>query len=161
MYVYIIDTSSLIWLKNTYPQRESPEVWEKIEELCKNGKLIAPLEVKREIEAGGDELVSWVKNKNFMFKTPDELQIRKVKDILEKFPFLAKPDRLDPNADPWVIALALAERENKRMFNQEYVCIIITEESKRRHNGIPAVANHYGIECINLIELFRREGWKF
>ena len=73
----------------------------------------------------------------------------------------SKPDRLDPNADPWVIALALAVRENKRMFNQEYVCIIITEESKRRHNGIPAVANHYGIECINLIELFRREGWKF
>ena len=55
MYVYIIDTSSLFGLNNTYPQRESPEVWEKIEELCKNGKLIAPLEVKRDIEAGGLE----------------------------------------------------------------------------------------------------------
>lgn len=45
------------------------------------------------------------------------------------------------------------------MFPTEY--IIVTEESKTKQNKIPSVAKHYGIECISIVELFRREGWKF
>ncbi|MFN3599128.1 MAG: DUF4411 family protein [Aquificaceae bacterium] len=155
--IYIIDTSSLIEMKDKYPIDVFPTVWKNMGELYANGRLIAPSEVKKEIR--DDELKNWIKNKKNMFIAPDRFQTKKLKDILERFPFLAKPDGIGPNADPWLIALALSKKEEISIFNQDYV--IITEESKSKQKRIPAVANHYGIECINLIELFKKEGWRF
>ncbi len=153
--IYIIDTSSLIEMKDRYPKNIFPSVWRNMEGLYKQRRLIAPEEVKEELL--DDELKNWIKDKKDMFVKPDSEQIKMVKEILEKFPFLAKPEKPDgPNADPWIIALAIKSKK-QRLFKY----IIVTEESKTKSNRIPAVARHYGIECINLRELFEREGWKF
>jgi hypothetical protein len=79
--VYCIDTSSLIELKIKYPREVFPTLWEKMEELIQNGQIIAPIEVKKEIEKGDDELKKWVRGKkrNRMFIKPDENQVMKVK----------------------------------------------------------------------------------
>jgi hypothetical protein len=125
--------------------------------------LIAPEEVKEELL--DNELKKWIRNKKKMFIKPDEEQIKMVKDILKKFPFLAKLEKLGgPNADPWIIALAiiLKNKKDQTLFPEEYdEYIILTEESKNKPNRIPAVAEQYGIESINLRELFQKEGWKF
>ncbi len=155
--IYIIDTSSLIEMKDRYLKNIFPSVWRNMEGLYKQRRLIAPEEVKEELL--DDELKNWIKDKKDMFVKPDSEQIKMVKEILEKFPFLAKPEKPGgPNADPWIIALAI-KLKKQSLFNKEY--IIVTEESKTKSNRIPAVARHYGIECINLRELFEREGWKF
>lgn len=155
--IYIIDASSLIEMKDKYPENTFPSVWKKMDELYKERRLIAPAEVKDELL--DDELKKWIKNKKKMFIKPDEEQIKMVKEILSKFRFLAKPEKPEgPNADPWLIALAVVLK-NKSLFPEEY--IIVTEESKFRPNKIPAVAKHYNIESINLKELFQREGWRF
>ncbi len=158
MRIYIIDTSSLIEMKDKYPIDIFPTIWEKMEELYKNNRLIAPLEVKKEIR--DDELKNWIRNKKDMFISPDDIQLEKVKDILDKFPSLVKSEKPQPEeADPWLIALAIRKKEEAGIFSKDY--IIVTEESRRKPKKLPAVANHYGIECINLIELFRKEGWRF
>ncbi|MFN3976327.1 MAG: DUF4411 family protein [Aquificaceae bacterium] len=159
--IYIIDTSSLIEMKNKYPEDTFPTLWEKMNELYTNGRLIAPVEVKKEIEKGDDKLTEWIKDKKNMFIKPDKSQTNKVKEILSEFSYLAKPEKEGPNADPWLIALAIVKNneEKTKIFSYEYV--IVTEESRRNQRKIPAVAQHYNINCINLMELFRKEGWRF
>jgi hypothetical protein len=120
---------------------------------------------KKEIEKGDDELKKWVRGKkrNRMFIKPDENQVMKVKEILKDFPFLAKPDKPDePNADPWLFAVVLVKiEEEKERLIQYNSYIIVTEESQRKPRKIPAVCKEIGIVSINLIGLFKEEGWKF
>ncbi|HOL87577.1 MAG TPA: DUF4411 family protein [Defluviitoga tunisiensis] len=160
-YIYIIDASSIIEMKDRYPANTFPSVWKNMEKLFKDGRLIAPDEVKEELL--DDELKKWIRNKKKMFIKPDLEQIKMVKEILEKNPFLAKPEKPGgPNADPWIIAFAmvLKNKEKQSLFSsKEY--IVVTEESKLKSNRIPAVAKNYGIESINLKELFQKEGWRF
>jgi len=60
-----------------------------------------------------------------------------------------------------LIALAIGKsnEQEENLFPNKY--IVVTEESKLRSDRIPAVCRNYDIKCINLIELFRKEGWKF
>ena len=99
-----------------------------------------------------------------MFIKPDENQVKKAKEILKKYPFLAKSEKSEglDDADPWLIVLAAIknEEEGMRLFSKNNY-IIITEESPVKPNRIPAVCREIKIECINLIEFFKREGWKF
>jgi len=164
MNIYIIDTSSLIEMKERYPKKNFPTLWNKVEKLIQDGRLITHIEVKKEIEKGDDELKEWIKKKNIkkMFTKPDKNQIEKVQEILEKYSFLAKADKPEePNADPWLIALAIVkkEKESGRLFRNNY--IIVTEESTRKTNRIPWVCKGIGIECIKFIELIQRERWSF
>jgi len=173
MNIYIIDTSSLIEMKNRYPKKNFPSLWEKIEELISKNRLISPLEVRKEIERGDDELSKWVKNKkiNRMFIKPDRLQMEKAKEIINKYDPLAqveKPDNL--NADPYLIALALVKKELSKkelvamkLFDKNSVAIdyiIITEESIKP-NKIPYICKDLGINCIKLLKMIDLEGWSF
>lgn len=147
-------------MKNKYPRDIDVfrQLWENVEKLCKNKRLIAPVEVLKEIKQGDDELTKWIK-KMKIFIEPDEFQLAKVSDVLKNFSFLAKAEKTSPNADPWIIALAIVnkESESKKLLCDDY--IVVTEESKTRKDRIPEVCRKYNIECINLIELFRREKW--
>jgi len=158
MNIYCIDTSSLIEMKDRYPQDVTlfEKVWNNIDNLCKEHRLIAPIEVLKEIEQGDDELKRWVKGKK-IFAKPDKKQSEKMKEILAQYSFLADSEKPGPNADPWLIALAIVKNNEEELPFYKY--IVITEESKTRNNRIPFVCKTYNIECINLIELFRKEGW--
>ncbi len=162
--VYCIDTSSLIEMKDKYPMDVNTfkPLWVNTEKLIKDDRLIAPLDVKKEIEKGDDELSKWAKNKKKLFVSPDKKQLEKVKEILKNYPFLADSGKPGlSKADPWLIALAVernTEEQQKLDFSRNRF-IVVTEESKINPNKIPAVCKNYGIECINLIELFRKEKW--
>jgi hypothetical protein len=51
--LYCVDSSSLIRLKQDFPRSVFPAVWEKIEELVEQERIIAPDEVLREIKREG------------------------------------------------------------------------------------------------------------
>jgi len=161
MVIYIIDTSSLIKIKEQYPRRTFPGVWQKLEDLCKNGRLIAPFEVLKEIEEGDDELNVWAKRFRNIFIKPDKRQTEIVRDILSKHPYLAKSQKIGPNADPWIIALVIQKNEEEQQKLFQNVYIVVTEESKIKAQKIPSVCRNYGIDCINILKLFEKEGWKF
>ncbi len=168
-YIYIIDTSSLIEMKDKYPEIIFPSIWKKMEELFEQERLIAPEEVKYELM--DKELKKWIENKKEMFIKADKDQTEKQKEIIEKFPFLAKEGKTsNKNADPWIIALALTKRHEQTKKNRlspslfsskKYLYTILTEESKTKQQRIPYVSKQYNLDCINLKELFQREKWKF
>lgn len=123
--------------------------------------MIAPKEVREEIRQGDDELVPWAKGRKTMFKAPDKEQLECVKEIEAIFPSLVDPSKQTPQADPFVVALAHCgtKAEVSSLFQRKR--IVVTEERRTRPHGIPQVCAHYNIECISLMDLFRREGWKF
>ncbi|MBI4442508.1 MAG: DUF4411 family protein [Acidobacteria bacterium] len=158
---YCIDTSSLIQLNRFYKPSVFPGVWVKIEELVKQGRLIAPDAVKSEIEKGDDELIPWAKNHRRMFRKLSQEQMDAAKEIVALFPKLAKPEKFGEEADSFVVALARLEnqRTSSSLLQQQSRCVVVTEE--RGAEKIPGACRRYNLTCVTLVDLFDREGWKF
>jgi len=158
---YIIDTSSLVKLNRENPLDVYPTVWDKLESLVNNERLIAPKEVFQEISKNDDQLTKWAKTQKKMFKDPTPKQIEVVQKILKDYPALVDAER-NFHADPWVIALAveLATDPQKRIYTIKR--IVVTEEKLRGDKvRIPLVCDKLSIETIDIITMFRTEGWKF
>jgi len=158
---YIIDTSSLVELNRKNPLDVYPSVWNKMEHLITENRLIAPKEVLNEVIKNDDQLAKWIKKQKKMFKEPNEKQIESVQQILKEYPSLIKIDR-EFDADPWIIALAkdLSTTSQQTLFQIKR--IIVTEEKLRGNKiRIPFISNKLFIESIDIITMFRMEKWKF
>jgi Domain of unknown function (DUF4411) len=149
---YSLDTSVFIeaWVRH-YPMDVFPAVWSNLEEGLKRGKLLAVTEVYREIEQQNDELFAWIKRLKSRFTQIEKpIQLR-ARNILSRFPTLAKPESTRRNADPFVIGLAAAEG----------LTVVTYEPAKPTRPRIPDVCQQLHIPCIALVEMFRKEGWTF
>ena len=158
---YIMDTSSLVELNRHNPIDVFPSVWNNLESLSKKGLLVAPTEVLAEIKERDDELASWAKKNNSIFRPPTKKQIEILKEILRDYPALVKEDRRY-DADAWVVALAVEMATGPQQTIVKIKRIVVTEERLRGDKiRIPYVCQKYSIESIGIIEMFRIEGWKF
>ena len=158
---YIMDSSSLIELNRHNPIDIFPSVWKNMESLIGNGVLVAPSEVLKEITERDDQLAKWAKEQNGFFRVPTEKQIEIVKDILKSYPSMVREDR-KYDADPWVIALAIEMATNTQQTLIQIKRIVVTEEKLRGEKiRIPFVCQKYRVDSIDIIEMFRIEGWKF
>jgi predicted nucleic acid-binding protein len=151
---YCVDTSALIDLwRRRYPRDIFPSLWEKLESLIEEGVLVAPTEVKDELQKTDDDLAKWAREHKALFVKMDAALQARVKEVLREHPGLVDASKTIPDADPFVIALAL-ER------NLAVVC-----QEKRNPmpppRKIPDVCGRVGVECVELLELFRRVGWAF
>lgn len=155
-YCYCMDTSALIDLKELYPRDIFPSLWKSIERLISERRLIAPREVLKELETyevKEDELLKWAKRHKGMFKDLDAEQLQHVRNILANFPHLVDPTKTTPDADPFIIALAISEG-----------CTVITSEKPANPGArpkIPDVCARHNVKSISLLEFFRQEKWKF
>ncbi len=158
---YCIDASSLIKLKQDYPRKTFPTVWEKIEQLVNDGRLFAASEVFDEIKKD-DVLGPWAKHrKRTMFRKLDVAQIAAAKTVVNRFPNLAKPGKFGPAADPFVVALAQVENQSfgSSLLSARRRCIVVTEEIGP--HKIPGACTAFKVSCTNLVGLFDGEGWVF
>jgi len=160
---YCTDTSALIELHAIYGSDVFVSLWQNVAGLVKDGRLIAPREVLREIEKKDDELLRWVKKHRKIFRQQDIEQLQRAQEILSRFPDLIDPAKEIPDADPFVVALAIIENTKRQDTLFKSHCIVLTQEKPSRgaRPKIPDVCQRYGIECILVAELFRKEGWKF
>jgi len=159
--MYIIDTSSLVELNKHNPMDIYPGVWKRMEGLIHSKRLFAPKEVLNELSRIDDLLFYWAKNQSQMFIEPTEQQIEIVKEILEKYPRLINIDR-KYDADPWVIALAIEMNRSKQKTLVEVKRVVVTEEKLRGNKiKIPFVCKEFAVESIDILDMFRMEGWKF
>lgn len=161
--IYVIDTSSLIRIKpEDYPHDIFVTLWSNMENLVKSRRLMSSKLVLEELKKKNDDIYKWAKRNEEMFKEITTLeQTELVKQILKKFPSLIDPDG-QVEADPFVITLALQKESQQTLdsFNKEK--IVVTEEILQGNKiKIPFVCQHFGIECINIFDLFRREGWQW
>jgi len=158
---YIIDTSSLIELNKHNPMDVYPGIWERMEQLINDNRLIAPKEVLNEIKQIDDDLSDWSKMQRKMFIEPTNRQIEIVRNILEIYPSLMDIDR-KYDADPWVIALAIELIRNPQQRLFPIKGVVVTEEKLRGNRiRIPFVCKKYAVEFMDIIGMFRAEGWKF
>ena len=159
--VYIIDASALFDLKRWYPMNMEffKPIWKRLDSMTKNGELIAPYEVLREVEEGDDEIKKWCREHRDMFIEIDEEQINNFKIVRDKYdPIYWKNNMgLKAWADPWVVSLALSFeiiRENGKKDKPT----IVTSENKTKPNRIPAIAKQFGIISLNVPEFLKEIG---
>lgn len=146
---YCIDTSALIaaWSER-YPPKLFRFVWDRLDELIRAGRLVAPEEVRLEVKKKADGLFDWVNERRGMFVDLEPAIQARAKEILRAHPWLLKnmPDKSP--ADPFVIALAM-----------ERSLTVVTEEApgSAKKPKIPIVCSTANVECINLVEFLTRE----
>lgn len=119
------------------------------------GQLVAPEEVRREIEAGQDELVVWIHRNPQLFVPTTPQLVDTTVALVRKHRELAGLEKTKLHADPWVVALAILHTD---LINQG---IVIADESPRRSSGIPAVCQAEDVACLTHIQWFDQEGWGF
>lgn len=154
--MYAIDASALFdgWTR-WYPMDVMPTLWERIDGLIQQGRLVAPEEVFLEIKRGNDSLIKWTKDRKVMFLPPDQALDIGVQDIVNRFPMFL-PERSPDGvwADPYVIALARSRGG-----------IVVTGEKAAASNAkapkIPNVCAALGVESMGFLELIRKEGWRW
>ena len=154
--IYCIDTSSLInlmppWKKDVYRRDVLPVIWEKLESMIKNEKLISPLEVYEEIKIGQDEIYKWCKNNKKMFSDIDDCQRQKFQNVEKQYDKNYWGNEINKPrwADPWVIALSICEEA------------IIVADEKNTQNRIPFIAVKFSRECLGLLDFFKKIGIKY
>ena len=158
---YIMDSSSLIELHRHNPMDVYPSVWKNLEFLIKKRLLMAPKEVLNEIRERDDHLSRWAKDHQDMFRDPSEEQVKNLQDILKRYPAMVK-ERGKYDADPWIIALALETAAGAQRTLVPMTMVVVTEEKIRgKKIKIPFVCKKYNIKTVDIIEMFRIEGWKF
>jgi len=160
--LYVIDTSSLINLARWNPHDMYVTVWQNVEGLVSDGRLVAPQAVLDEISVGSDQLALWAKRHKMMFKTLTRTQITQATKILKDWPSLAEPDKESTVADPFVVALALDKNTSPTLMEVGRSRVVVCDESSRRGRiKIPHVCSSLGVTCITALDMFRTEGWQF
>lgn len=149
---YCLDTSVFInaWQRD-YPRDVFASFWSKLETMIDDGKIIAPEDVRIELERKDDEVLAWANQRSFMF-APIDISIQNaVLKILKRFPRLVDTRKGISGADPFVVGLAMVSG--------------LTVVTYEKHSGnlekpnIPDVCAESDIKCISLMDMARRDGW--
>ena len=160
--IYCIDTSSLVNLHLWRPKRRFVEVWGCIDQLIDDDRLVAPIQVFRELARKDDALAQWAKSRKSMFKRTSPKLVKRVQEVLRKFPDLIDQDEPAESADPYLVALAIHKQriERERLFRRDVV--VITEEKYALgRTRIPRVCEQYGLKYLTIHQMFLFEDWNF
>lgn len=150
--VYIIDTCSLVAMSETYPKDVFPGVWEKVDGLIDQGAILSVEDVYEELSSKDDEVFQWAKLRGSIFKGLGSSIQNSAIEILQTHANLLDLKNNKSSADPFLIATA-----------RVHGGVVVTEEdfSGGIHKSkIPDVCRDYKVECINLLEMLRREELK-
>ena len=104
---YSVDTSALMdaWFRY-YPPDVFGSLWERLDELVNEGRLLAIDEVRRELSKKADDLLEWATQRARMFVPLDRAIQDTAKLIIAGFPSLTNTkSAMRGMADPFVIAL--------------------------------------------------------
>jgi hypothetical protein len=151
---YIIDSCSLIVLKDTYRESVFPDAWVNVENYIKEKKIWSCYEVYEDIKKQeGDSVFALIKEHTDIFIPPTkEIQL-KVRELLSEYPNLIRFKNKSSGSDPFVIATAIIHKVP-----------VVTEEKKTgdiNNPHIPDVCQALNHPCVKLVDLFEREGFKF
>jgi hypothetical protein len=158
---YYIDSSALIRTFRFYPKDLIGPIWTKLEGMFKAGQLVSHRLVFEELTTSSkkpsDTLSKSVIPLKEYFETQKYSQAKIVADIIGKFPGLIDPNQEKEEADPWLVAIAI-EQKQLNTGNEVYV---VSEESETKQQKIPAVCKHFKIEHLNLEQFYKKIGLSF
>jgi len=152
---YCLDTSVLIELhRGIYPRAVFPGIWDDLEQLVDDGRMVAPREVRRELDDGRDDLTTWAKTHKNVFLDPEPAEYPLVGAIQQRFStastvWLTKA----PHADPWIVAMA----QNRKL-------VVLTAEKwgqSIKNPKLPFVCEEFGVRWLNIVDFLVEEGLSY
>ena len=150
---YALDSSFLIdlWTREgSHPRDRHVGLWNHFDEQCARGEIIAPIEVREELENSYDEeLDKWVRKRKEMFIEISTPQLEVLGHIVRKYPAFARGQR--NMADPAVVALAVPEGLTV-LTSERYQTTPSATEPK-----IPNVCEEHGVAAIGINDYMREE----
>lgn len=149
---FSFDTSAFIEPHvRLYPRDIFEPHWQWIEHLIEQGSVRSTELVKTELSITEDDLFEWAKTQGELFVPIDTETQKALTEVITAFPSLTDHHRDRSGADPWVIALAMANN-----------CHVATYEKmgKKSAPKIPNVCDHFGIKCYTWIDVLRESGFK-
>lgn len=159
--VYCIDSDVLIHVGRSYRPDRFPSIWQHLEDLISDARLVSPDEVRAEIQRGNDALVEWVKAHPDMFVDLDEELFNQFRRVESDFPELIDADKLGPHADALIVALALLINSDPGTLLEVRRCVVVTNEKRGGKTKIPSACDHYGVEAIDWFTFMEREDLQF
>ena len=150
---YCFDTSIFInaWQRD-YPPDVFPTIWNNIEELIADWRVVTPEEVRVELKRKDDEVLKWALERSHMFIPIDASIQLAVTDILRCYPRLIDTRKSRSGADPFVVALAQIR----------HLTVVTYEDKTGNMNKprIPDVCDALNIKQLRFVDLARREHWQ-
>lgn len=161
--LYILDANVLIDAnRDYYPMDRVPEFWEWLLAMGNAGLVKTPPEVYEKVAAAGDSLSQWLKNNRdalLLDESVDEVLLHRV--IAAGYaPDLTDIEIEQLNEDPFLIAYALVDPENRRVVSNE-----TSSPSKMRANRkVPDVCDYFNVRHCNAFRFIRdldfRTNWR-
>ena len=123
--------------------------------------MISPHEVYDGLEKQDDELLKWAKLHKQSFLKLDDEQVAIALQIEADFPTLVNPLKQTPDADPFVISLAIVQRKRSTLLGDD--CIVVSAERKGspQKYKIPDVCSYFNIKHFTILDVIAEEGWTF
>jgi Domain of unknown function (DUF4411) len=149
---YSIDSSGILDLFRYYPPDVFPTIWTQMEAAARHGVIFAIDEVYREIEKKDDVAFDWLKARRMIVVEIDTQIQQRVTAILAVHPRLIDTRKNRSSGDPFVIALA-----QSRGFS------VVTGEKASgilAKPNIPDVCDALKTPWMNVLSMFRNEGWR-
>jgi len=171
--IYIIDTDSLAKLGKLQENIFDP-IWEYVESMAAEGRLITSVKVIEEIERKFDRIRKWLTVINERYQIaypilPD--QVKRIGEIQEQWRYFVDHEYED--ADPYLVTLAewLMGREQKTLEDKDVEYYVVTEErigSEHKNydnpcevTRIPDFCHVLGIKHTNFWGMVELEGWQW
>jgi hypothetical protein len=150
---FSLDTSAILdaWVRH-YPPDVFPSIWERMKGAASEGKIFIIDEVLSELKRKDDGAHEWFESHGEMVISIDAKIQASVAEIMHKYPKIIDTRRNRSGCDPWVVALAQV-----RGFS------VVTAE---RPSGslarpkIPDICVDMALPHMDVVEFFRRQGWR-
>ena len=150
---FSLDTSAILdaWVRH-YPPDVFPSIWERMKDAASAEKIFIIDEVLSELKRKDDGAHEWFETYGEMVVSIDAKIQASVAEIMQKYPKIIDTRRNRSGCDPWVVALAQV-----RGFS------VVTAE---RPSGslarpkIPDICVDMALPYMDVVEFFRRQGWR-
>ncbi len=154
--LYCIDSSSVIQLARYLPQSVLGPLWELLDTLADEKRLLAPREVLREVSKRDDLALAWARDHKSIFVDLDAEQGAMVRKLQTDYPVLNDPNR-PLNADPWCLGLTLLKTQAGEP------CHLVNEEKDTAlaSNKLPYLCRQLKLKSAKLLEVPGLEGLRF
>lgn len=150
---YIFDAGVFIILNNHYPKDIFISLWDNMDNVIHEGKVISVSEVFLELSKRDSEAHQYAKKHKQIFSRATIREQELSREIIDNYPDLIGKALYsgEPVADPLIIARA------------EYIegTVVTTEKFKPNAFKIPNICQKREVQCLDLFSFMKKEGWKF
>jgi hypothetical protein len=150
---FCFDTSALLdaWVRH-YPPDVFPTIWERMDQAARAGEIFVIEEVVTELKRKDDGIYKWVEERESMIVSIETDIQSCLVEIMKKYPRLVDTKKNRSGCDPWVIALARVRG----------LSVVSAEKASGSliKPKIPDVCKDLTVPYVEVVDFFRKQGWR-